>query len=796
MEIFDEMRSSDEGINTAIAAREQLIGSASWQLSSTDESPLGVEILEFIEDNLYPALPDALRHLAGAMQYGFGAIEKVFAWSDAPFARNIARGKIRRPTKSRGRKIYLRKLAHIRQRTIQTFIVPQGGDLAALRQYVYDGFTLRKVDIPADKVLMWTYNRRGDDYWGVPPSRHAYKAWKFKTQLEKLNLLGFDRFGVGTPVAEEGPDWTEPERERLAAFLTAWRAGTNSFLMHPAGGKISIEGGDGPTILSALEWVKYYGIGIAKTFLTQGTELGSTETGARALGETFFDQTEGVVQSDCEDIANLMNEHLIIPLVIANFGPQETYPTFITSPRLQASGAFATVINGLKASGALVWGERDEVWLRDKFEMPEIDFDERAAKEEKNEELRKQLPAPAPQLALPPGTPPENPPVKNSAKAQLRALSLTLADGAPEPALSGETTHRTRGFSEWESRILRPDILVRDLDVQNARLTGEVHEVLREIDAELAEDAVRLARRGSEAIASGIRDIAVSNRLRSRLRKVMLEAAARSRLYGSNAVHSEIARQEGPDAIGPQRPIEGNWFKALTDGIVQIALSADPTPEERLRDLRVRAEVDRAVEDEIDRREQSVRNNLLTSIAMAGSLTVSRLVDVVRIAVAEALASLSTGRTDSNVAGVVNVSFGVGRSEAASEIVARAKSQPARRPDISPRSGDSGSGDSGDGRGVVGHIPLLIKKIYSAVMDFGTCDECAKWDGGEFPMDYPEDLTGVQAPNPRCHGGYSRCRCIWIYVTERESESATPASKGPVPIPQLPSPFLSRGAAA
>jgi hypothetical protein len=80
----------------------------------------------------------------------------------------------------------------------------------------------------------------------------------------------------------------------------------------------------------------------------------------------------------------------------------------------------------------------------------------------------------------------------------------------------------------------------------------------------------------------------------------------------------------------------------------------------------------------------------------------------------------------------------------------------------------------------------LVGKIYSAVMDLGTCDECAKWDGAEFPINYPEDYTGVQAPNPRCAGGIGRCRCVWIYITSKESVPLAPASKGPLPIRRNP----------
>jgi hypothetical protein len=183
------------------------------------------------------------------------------------------------------------------------------------------------------------------------------------------------------------------------------------------------------------------------------------------------------------------------------------------------------------------------------------------------------------------------------------------------------------------------------------------------------------------------------------------------------------------------------------------------------RDLHLAAEVDRAVEDEIDRREQSARTAVLTALAQAAGANPSDLASVVSTAAAAALLGLSTGRTEQNVQGVVNVGFGIGRTDAASAIA------------------DGGDNRSGlvDANGVAIN---LVTKIYSAVMDGGTCEECAKWDGGHFPIDYPEDYTGVQCPNPRCAGGYAKCRCVWIYVTDLESAPSVPASKGPLPLNQ------------
>jgi hypothetical protein len=763
MEIFDEMRSSDEAINTAISAREQMIGSSNWLLSSTDDTPRGKEILEFCEDNIYPVLPELLRHLAGAIQYGFGACEKVFEYADRPFARNIVRGKIRRATKSIGRRIYLRKLAHIRQRTIYSFIVPPTGDLEFLRQYVYSGtgqIAFLKTDIPREKVLLWSFNRRGDDYWGYPPTRNCYRAWKFKQQLEKLNLLGVDRFGVGTPIAEEGEGWTQPDRDRLHQFLTAWRSGQNTFLAHPFGGKITIASAEGQAIANVLEWVKFYNVGIAKSFLTQVSELGTTDTGSRAVGETFTEQLQGVVQSDCEDIANIINEELVIDLVDWNFGPQDAYPVFSPSARIQIDTATAQLINSIKMSGAVVWDAQDEAWLRDALGMHDIDVKVRQTEiDQRKADLAAQM-ADA-QRALPPGT---DIPSNTPATAQLRALS---AGPVGRSDSAGPGLFRTMEYTEWESRILRPEILGRDLDLEEARLTAEVQAVLREIDTELRDEAGSLAGQGPQATADNVRNVAVSGALKRKLRMAMLKAAERTRQYGSNSVYSEVARQETGDIVGPTRTPRAS-LRRFALAAREALLSTDPTPEETRRNLAMSAEIDRAVEDEVSRRESSVRSSLLTAIQMAGGLAVGRFASVLKTAVQQALESLSPARTADNVGGVINVAFGVGRSDATSEIVTAT---------------GGGSGDGGSGEGVIGHISGPVAKVYSAVMDGGTCEECAKWDGGQFPIDYPEDVTGVQAPNPRCAGSYAQCRCVWILVTDREVQSMIPSAKGPIEYP-------------
>jgi hypothetical protein len=774
MRIFEEMGQGDDAVHCGISARRQEICAANWKLATEDKGARAIEILEFVEDNIYPLIDDLLRWLGGgAMQYGFGVIEPVLQWSDSAIVSAISRGRIKRPTRRGERRIYLRKLAHIRQTGVETFKLAgpneKGGalpgDLLELKQHVFDGESFRRREIPADKLILWSYDRQGDDYWGVPPARHCYKAWKFKSQIERLNLLHHDKFSTGTPVVSEPEGgFSEPERTRTAAFLRAWRSSSDNFLIVPHGSTIEIVSDDGKTSMSALEWVKHYNLQTAKTFLTQGTELGSTETGARALGEVFQEQMSGIVQADCEALASLINNTLIVPLVRYNFGEQQQYPMFTPSQRVTLSGGIASVLQQLITANAVHVRPEDEAWLRDALELPPVDLD--TLKKEADE--RKVAADALAKTALDPKaktgtdrTDDRKLPLKIAATRELAGLAQ-LADGAPDPAKYGETSYRSPDYAAWEHGILRPDVLSRDLDSQVTRTASEVQDVLRVIDEALTDQVAKLAAKGAAALSAGVRSIEVPDRLRQQLRKVMLIAAQRARDYGGTSVVNEIERQIGPGAIGPQRaPVYG-----MRHEVRELVNDAELTPE----DLHVRAEVDRAVEEEIDRREQSARSAALTAIAQAAGAAASVLATIVTAAAKEGLIGLSTYRTSDNVEGVINVGFGVGRSETAKEIA-----------EPSTDTGAGGGNRSGL-RDSSGNPIELVGKIYSAVMDLGTCDECAKWDGAEFPIDYPEDYTGVQAPNPRCAGSIKRCRCVWIYLTTRESVPLVPASKGPQPI--------------
>jgi hypothetical protein len=196
--------------HTAIDARRQEINAANWMLSTEDKSTRGNEILEFVEDNIYPLLDNAalarrrrdpvrLRRRRAGVRLGRRPLRpwRRSSREDPPRARSHAAG----ASTSQARAHPAAERLHV---PISRRVTSSGSSSGCTTAPRSDASRSRQ------KLLIWTYDKQGDDHWGVPPTRHCYKAWTFKQQIEKLNLLHTDRFGVGLPVMEEGEAGARP----------------------------------------------------------------------------------------------------------------------------------------------------------------------------------------------------------------------------------------------------------------------------------------------------------------------------------------------------------------------------------------------------------------------------------------------------------------------------------------------------------------------------------------------------------------------------------------------------------
>src|SRR5690606_27790236 len=136
------------------------------------------------------------------------------------------------------------------------------------------------------------------------------------------------------------------------------------------GGDIGVEGirGSLPDVLAS---IRYYDEAMARSFLAMLLQLGQTETGSRALGETFA----GFFQMSIEAIANwyadTTTEHVIEDIVDWNYGEDELAPVLVWEYEEETPLAIADLAR-LVHAGVLTVDPELENWIRDREGLPEF----------------------------------------------------------------------------------------------------------------------------------------------------------------------------------------------------------------------------------------------------------------------------------------------------------------------------------------------------------------------------------------------------------------------------------------
>jgi hypothetical protein len=308
--IYDKMRRSDPQIGAVLRAIMLPIRKAKYKVEAASEDEQDVAIAEQIESNILNGMTitwdDTLRHALLSLPFGFSILEKVWELRDG--------------------KAYLSKC----DPRLPTSVVDSSqwkfdasGALVSIRQRGADG---KYYDLPIEKLLVFTCDKEGDNWEGTSILRTAYKPWKIKDDLEKINVINHDRNGVGIPVAKmpQGCVPGSPEWEATADTLESLQANEKAYLQVPFGAEVDILNGNGKGT-DTLASIKYYDEAIARTMLAQFINLGTTETGSRALGASFIDVFLDSLQAYAGYICEVFNRFLIREYVDYNWQVKE-YP--------------------------------------------------------------------------------------------------------------------------------------------------------------------------------------------------------------------------------------------------------------------------------------------------------------------------------------------------------------------------------------------------------------------------------------------------------------------------------------
>lgn len=275
----------------------------------------------------------------------------------------------------------LRKLAPRMPGSIQRIHVAKDGGLEGISQVGYRpptvsrrGLTLvgdSTPQIPVDALAAYVWKREGANWRGRSMLRPLYGSWLLKDRALRVDALKNERFGMGIPVGR-APEGGDPAQ--YAALAQAMRAAESGGAGLPAGADLGVEGIRG-TLPDVLASIRYYDESMARAFMAMVIQLGQTQTGSRALGNTFADFFQMLTEAVADWYKDTTNEHVVEDLVDWNWGEDEQAPLLTWSYSEDEEPLAVSDLVQMVTNGVITMDAETEAFVRDASHLPQRTVD-------------------------------------------------------------------------------------------------------------------------------------------------------------------------------------------------------------------------------------------------------------------------------------------------------------------------------------------------------------------------------------------------------------------------------------
>ena len=330
LQIFDQMRRDDQ-IKAALAFKKHSILATGWTVTSPEGEPEDWEPTAFVRwvlDNLDKGEPGGgtvdgdLYEIMTALDYGVSVTEKIWlALKTGPWAGRIC-------------------LTALKTRAPHDFTFEQDecgrfkpdGLLQAGNTAVKDG------RLPMDKFVLWTYQPRFGNPYGVSDLEAAYRAWWIKDNAYKWLAILLERLGIPPVFGLYNPNRYSPAQiDDLKKIFQNLQAATFGILPRPEPGALDfwspeLAGQATRVFVPALDMLNK---DLARALLMPGL-LGITpdaQQGSFARARVHFDVFLLVIEALRKELETVVMMHQVVkPLVDLNFPGVAAYPKWAFLP--------------------------------------------------------------------------------------------------------------------------------------------------------------------------------------------------------------------------------------------------------------------------------------------------------------------------------------------------------------------------------------------------------------------------------------------------------------------------------
>lgn len=213
---------------------------------------------------------------------------------------------------------------------------PTTGELKTVVQQGTHANSWRRVELPASKLFLLSWDREGNNYAGYSLFRPVCFLAEVRAEIVKLPGVTLMREGAGIPVVmadKDAPDLTEEQAEALDDLLSKMVAHENAYARMPAGYKIEWLFSGASNKNHIVEIYNSFGTAILSIAHAQQLSLGIGETGSRSVGEVHERKSQEMTHAICANFEAALNgraersyEGPIRKMIDANWGPQPAYP--------------------------------------------------------------------------------------------------------------------------------------------------------------------------------------------------------------------------------------------------------------------------------------------------------------------------------------------------------------------------------------------------------------------------------------------------------------------------------------
>jgi len=333
--------------------------SARWFMQPGSDSARDKNVAEWVQDNLSERMTTSwsrtLEDILLMCDYGYMPMEKVYQLdSDG--------------------KVSLRKLAPRHPADVKEFRYDiHGGPRAIVMEPQTSIGSFDPDDgipIPIDKLVIFTLEAEAGDLQGISILRSAYKHYKYKDTLYKIDAIQKERHGIGVPVIKMPPGWKDADKKLAEMIGRNLRTNERSHITLPPQWEIYFAKLEGQPV-DSLPSIEHHNDMIMANVLAPF--LASVNQKKEGL-ETFYKATRYVADS----IADTMNRYVIEPLVKLNYSRVKT-----PKLRVRRIGEWedqrtqSFTLRNYVGAGLILPDETLEKQLREENDLPEIDFETR-----------------------------------------------------------------------------------------------------------------------------------------------------------------------------------------------------------------------------------------------------------------------------------------------------------------------------------------------------------------------------------------------------------------------------------